>query len=129
MFKKVILATALISIFGVSLAADISGTYVCNGHDPRSNLDYHGALIITKDHNFYKLSWVLGDGEESEGQGFVRDNSLSAAYLIIDKHDSATEPKVGIETYTIDAKTQELKGYWLEHDQEVLGTETCKRHR
>ncbi len=104
---------------------DISGVYICTGHDPFNNFNNHykSKTTIKKTNQTYQFIWqdplgrFIGTGVTAAGQ-----SDFVAAYFA-----NVNKPNhVGVVIYKI-LDNGDLSGTWTLKDKNSIGEEICKK--
>lgn len=116
--RIITLAMVLILLPGLALAANIEGTYDCNGSNPGGAGQYKGTVAIIKNGSNYNVTWNIGT-QTYLGVGILSGNQFSVGY------SDTKKSWFGVVVYKVDGKT--LQGDWAMHGSGKNGTETLKK--
>jgi hypothetical protein len=93
---------------GEHIALDLSGYYICEGHEGPGK-QYKGIAVITKKNDVYVVQWVIGTSPSYAGVGLRTDNTFSAGWaLTMGEKNTLVR---GVNTYRIEPGPR-LVGRW-----------------
>lgn len=125
--KKALLALSLL-LCSLPAFADVEGTYIFKGYDPRLKVKYDGVATIKKGENgVYQAEWTHGE-RKFVGTGILTGDILSFITSGPTMGAAFGEEKKNI-TYLNVYKVQGnlLKGTWVSLGETIIGTEDMEK--
>ena len=99
-------------------AADITGTYDCQGTNPGGKGNYKGTVVIEKPGDAYKVTWSIA-GQTFNGVGILEGDQFSVGYT------DAAKSWFGVIVYKVKGNT--LTGPWAVYGSGNMGSETLTK--
>lgn len=117
---------AIATLSAKAASADISGKYLCQGHDPFQKANFKMPVTVTKTQDTYQFE-ALDEltNEKYMGTGVFMQNdpyTLAVSY----QGPSGQPPYLTIGLYKVQ-KDGSLKTTWTLQGEHHVATETCKK--